>query len=260
MPELPDVETFRRYLDRTSLHQKIEDAEILKQRILTGVTADKLNADLKDHEFTGTARHGKYMFIETDKDIVMAVHFGMTGYFKYLDKNEDPPRNTRMLIRFNNDHRLAFVNRRLLGRVTLVRSSREWIERKKLGPDAVDVTEDQFIKIMRSSRGNIKAALMEQHHISGIGNIYSDEILFQSGVHPKKTVDQIDDAKIKDMFLIMKSILRTAVDKSADPEQLPGTWLIPHRKVGGPCPRCPGVVERVSLGGRSSYFCPSCQK
>lgn len=259
MPELPDVETFRRYLNRTSMHKMIEDTRITSRRILGKTPANKLKNALRGFAFCKSRRYGKYLFAETDGKYTLLMHFGMTGFLKYFKKIE-PPKNTRFLIRFASGYNLAYVNQRLLGRIGLVESMDKVIQEKCLGPDAARVNQGEFIGILGNSGGCVKAALMNQKLIAGIGNIYADEILYQAHLHPKARANTLEGKKIKKIYKSLKKVIKTAVDRKADPEKMPSSWLLPYRNKTGKCPRCKNSIKRVKVSGRTSYYCPECQK
>jgi formamidopyrimidine-DNA glycosylase len=101
---------------------------------------------------------------------------------------------------------------------------------------------------------------MDQSIVAGIGNVYSDEILFQAGVHPGTRVSELDETRVEDIFDKMKKVLRTAVDRDADPGRFPSTYLLPNRGKKGACPLCGTKWETMKLGGRTAYFCPRCQE
>jgi formamidopyrimidine-DNA glycosylase len=105
-----------------------------------------------------------------------------------------------------------------------------------------------------------KAVLMDQKVIAGIGNVYSDEILFQARVNPKSRVDAMGEDLLRILFDAMRNVLRTAIDHGADPDRLPRDFLIHQRHAGGVCPVCGGKVRKETIAGRPSYFCPNCQR
>jgi formamidopyrimidine-DNA glycosylase len=260
LPELPDVEIFRRYLNATSLHQAIQNVETRTDLILEQTSSRKLKAGLKDRSFGSTDRHGKYLFA-TLNDQILVLHFGMTGRLKYYKDPEKEPEYTKFLIEFKNGYHLALVMPRKLGLVRLISNIGDFIQEKELGPDIYedDFDYEKFRSALKGRRGMIKSTLMNQQIMAGIGNIYSDEILFQARVHPKKPVDQLEDKVLREIFKATREVLKTAIEKKADPEQFPSSWIIPHREEGGECPNCGGEVKNITVSGRSAYYCPKCQ-
>jgi len=261
MPELPDVEVFKRYLDSTSLHHRITDVQIQSSQVLGDVSEQDLRADLKGHEFECTKRHGKYLFTGLDSGRWLVLHFGMTGNPKYFKDMDQEPQYDRLLFSFANGYHLAYQSRRKLGEVALLDDLQAFVEGKELGPDVLDESFDlqAFKKVLQGHRGMVKSALMNQQLMAGIGNVYSDEILFQAGIHPRTKVNQLDDEQLGEIFKGMKEVLNMAIDRQADPQQFPDTYIIPHRHQGGTCPCCGAEVRRVKVSGRSAYYCPNRQ-
>lgn len=261
MPELPDVETFRRYFDATSLHQRIAKVTVYAPEILEDVSVRKLSRRLKGHEFESTKRHGKYLFARLDEGSWLVLHFGMTGFLKYLKNMDKEPPHTRLLIGFDNGYHLAYDCQRKLGVVSLSDNETDFVNRKRLGPDPMRPGFDfpDFKEALTSTRGMIKSALMNQNVIAGIGNVYSDEIFFHAGVHPKRPVKRLDEETLEKMFKKMKRVLRTTTDRQAQPDRFPDSYLTPHRRKGARCPKCRGGIGQLKVSGRTAYYCPRCQ-
>jgi formamidopyrimidine-DNA glycosylase len=259
MPELPDVEVFRRYVESTSLNQDIERIDVLDQRILQGVSENNLSRALVGCRFISTLRHGKYLFAGTNADCWLALHFGMTGYLRYLQEDMALPDYTRVCFRFENGNRLVYVSMRMLGEVGLTADTDAFIEERGLGPDALLLDLDGFLGILGSRRGSIKAALTNQAAIAGIGNIYADEILFQARVHPKRQVSDLSDDALRGIYEMMHTVTHSAIEAKVDVSQMPERFLLRSREAGSECPRCGTPVETTKISGRTTYFCPTCQ-
>jgi formamidopyrimidine-DNA glycosylase len=258
LPELPDVEVFRRYLNRTSLHKTITDLTVLDAGVLRNVSGKRLRHHLKGASLESTQRRGKHMLARANNGRWITFHFGMTGYLEYFKPPHGERRHDRVVIGFLNGFHLAYVCPRKFGRIGLVKEPAHFFASLSLGPDALKLDPDTFRDLLRSRRGKIKPALMDQSLLAGIGNIYSDEMLFQAGIHPDSPVSELTDGDLAKLFGKMVKILETAIDRKADPDRMPRTWLLPHRKEGAPCPRCGGTVERTKISGRSAYFCTAC--
>jgi formamidopyrimidine-DNA glycosylase len=259
MPELPDVEMLRRYIENTSLDQKIVEVNAEHTRLLR-VDESVLVGALKGSCFKRCTRHGKLAFLITDRGRVLILHFGMTGNLHYLRQNESKPDYTRLLICFENDNRLSYTSTRKLGRIDLTDDIDGYIRQNHLGPDALEVDKQQFKSIIGASTASIKSILMDQSKIAGIGNIYSDEILFQAQIHPGMRANELCDDALDRLFLEMKCVLKIAIDRQADSISFPDSWIIHSRSEGAHCPRCGSRVEKLKISGRTSYFCPVCQK
>lgn len=261
MPELPDVEVFRRYLNVTALSKTISKTQVFETRLLEGVSAAKLARRLTGSQLEETRRHGKHLFARASGGGWLVLHFGMTGFLKYFKNDKDPPEHTRLLLHFDNAYSLAYVNQRKLGKIGWASEVSVYLEQNDLGPDALSdaLGEDTFKERLRGNRGTLKSRLMNQSILAGLGNIYTDEILYQAGLHPETPLDALDDEMSSDLYRGMRSVLETAIEKQADPERLPRDSLLPHREDGAECPKCGGTIRKIKVGGRSTYYCETHQ-
>ena len=147
----------------------------------------------------------------------------------------------------------------MFGRVDLLEDPDEFIRRKKLGPDPMHMDAASFRGCFEVRRGGVKAALMNQQVVAGIGNIYSDEILFQVRLHPRAEVARLDATKLEEMFGQTRRVLEAAIELEANPNKLPDPFLLSHRREGEECPRGNGEIAKTTAAGRTAYFCPACQ-
>ena len=260
MPELPDVETFKRYFDATALRRKVSDVEVRNTKVLDGISSRKLKQAGSEKRFKSTRRHGKHLFIALDGTQWLVVHFGMTGFFEYFKDTPENPNHSRVVFDLDNGYHLAYVNQRLLGRVGLASDVDTYVRENKLGPAAWSVGFEQFAELVASKRSAVKSALMDQSLMAGVGNIYSDEILFQAGISPKRTTGDLSRGEVRTLHKALNKVLSKAVEKQANPKELPRTYLLRRREEGGQCPKCGGDIEKMKVSGRSGYFCPKCQK
>jgi len=259
MPELPDVEIFKQYLNATSLHQRIKTVMVRTAGILEDCTATKLRKKLYGSVFEFTQRHGKYLFVQVKNDDWLMLHFGMTGHLKYFKNPDKEPPHSRLLISFTNGYHLSYVSQRKLGKAVLLNDPVCFIKKNHLGPDALEIDLSDFKNIFKNRTGAIKSALMNQSLIAGIGNVYSDEILFQTCIHPKTKVDRLDEGKLEYLFLKMKKVLHIAIDSCANSDLFPDFCLLPHRYNAGTCPHCNCGLKKIKISGRTAYYCPRCQ-
>lgn len=262
MPELPDVEIWKRYVDATSLHAKIEDIDLSAPAMLEDTSPRTLRRRLVGGDFDRTMRHGKYLFLAMREEAWLMLHFGMTGRLAYRKACETPPAHTRLSIRFANGSCLACIWQRKLGAIGIVGSPGGFVRKRGFGPDALSAGAPlaDFRQMLAKRRGAIKAALMDQQFIAGIGNVYSDEMLFQSGIHPRASASNLDQDQTALLHRSMRRVLRTAIRHRAEPESMPNTWLLPSRQEGKPCPRCGTPLEGLTVSGRHAIFCPRRQK
>lgn len=262
MPELPEVESFRNYFNRTSLNKKIERVEVTSGKMLKDVSSRTLQMQLKNDKFRKTSRHAKYLFAHTYNGKILVLHFGMTGYLHYFKDESEKPVHTRMQIDFVNGYHLAFDCQRKFGRIFLIDDKEKFIEKKKLGADPIadKMNLSAYRRLLEGKKGSIKTTLMDQKTISGIGNIYSDEILFNAGIHPASRTEKLNDNQVRKLYQMMIKVLRKAIDVKADAERMPKTYLLQDRKSGADCPRCSGIIRKQTINGRTSYFCGKHQK
>jgi formamidopyrimidine-DNA glycosylase len=259
MPELPDLEVARRYVNATSLHQKIRSVEVRNEKILGDASIRELGNALEGHRFDSTRRHGKNLFLGLDDGGWLYVHFGMTGRLKYFEDLAMDPPHDRFLVSFEDGYHLAFDDARMFGKVDLVEDPEEFIQDKKLGPDALALDAASFRERLEGRRGGVKAALMNQQVVAGIGNIYSDEILFQVRLHPRTDIRRLDGATLEELHGQTLRVLEKAIERGADPNELPEPFLLSHRGEGEACPRGNGEIHKTTAAGRTAYFCPACQ-
>jgi formamidopyrimidine-DNA glycosylase len=260
MPELPDVETFKRYLDATSLHQRISGVDVESAYVLKAVSARELARRLKERCFKSSRRHGKHLFVRADGELWLRLHFGMTGSLQYFKREEQASKHTRVVFVFASSRCLAFEDQRKFGEVGLVKDVDEFLKKRALGPDALDVSLSVFREIFEKRRGAVKAILLNQKLIAGIGNIYADEILFRARMHPAAEISRLGNKATTKLFRATRYILEKAIAAKADVNQMPRSWLLPHRGKHGKCPRCGRELKSSTIGGRTAWFCARCQK
>ncbi|HLI10495.1 MAG TPA: DNA-formamidopyrimidine glycosylase [Alphaproteobacteria bacterium] len=264
MPELPDVEMLKRVLDEHGLGKTIGRVVVHDKRILGKLAAATLARRLKGARLVSSLRHGKNLLAEMDKGGWITFHFGMTGGLRFMADGADEPPFTRLRLDFAGGGHLAYINRRMIGHVGFTESARKFIADAKLGPDALDPRFDfDTLAAAAAAKRDVKAVLMDQEVVAGIGNIYADEILFQARLSPKARTDELSSTQLRNLFKKIKQVLETAVKRKAGSEQwtdrLPKGWLLPARAAGGACPRCGTPLATVKIGGRTTYYCPRCQ-
>lgn len=253
MPELPSVEIFKKYFDKTSLHQLITKVNVISPEILVETSSRQIKKAMEGHEFIDSIRYGKYLFGKLDNGLFLTMHFGMTGYLHY--DNQNSSKYPRLLIKFSGGNYLAFDDARKFGKLSLTPDPEEFIESKGLGPDALEVNFEDFQKIFKSRKGMIKPLLLNQNLLAGIGNLYADEILYQSGVHPVTRANLLDKQEWEQIFQNMKKVLQKAIECNDNIKSLPESYLLPHRHKGGECPEGE-KLETITVGGRTTFLCP----
>ncbi len=255
MPELPDVEAFRRTA-RKALRKRIGSVNTHRSRIFR-VSDKTLKRHLGGRRLTGTRRRGKHLLLRISDGRFLALHFGMTGSVSY---SEDEPEHTALALRLTNGRTLSIVSVRKLGKIDVVGSVGGYIKEQGLGPDALSIGRDDFVRLMGESKGAIKTALMDQRKIAGIGNIYADEILYQTGMMPDSGLGELGESDFKRVHAAMKRILKTAIKHGANPEEFPDRYLDRRREEGAECGICGGIIRKTTVNGRPTYYCPKHQR
>jgi formamidopyrimidine-DNA glycosylase len=265
MPELPDVELFKRHLERHALRKPIRAVQVNDARILGNLPAARFAATLTGNRLEAARRHGKHLLVRLAREGWLTLHFGMTGGLAWFEDLADDPPYDRIRLDFATGGHLAYVNRRMLGRVGLAEDADAFIKAEDLGPDALDPAFDAaaFEAALAGRRRDLKSVLMDQALLAGIGNIYADEILFQARLHPQTPAPTMTPAQRRDLFAKLERVLETAIERGAGAEQslerLPDGYLLPQRHKDGRCPRCGQAIATLKSAGRTSYYCPHCQ-
>lgn len=290
MPELPDVEIQRRFLERHALRREFERVEITDaEKVLTGTTGPELHRTLHNASIGRTDRLGKYLLcLLSDEQHTLVLHFGMTGYLVFhqnerlyiaggaesggaerSEEGQGLPEKTKALFTFTDGGRLGFVNMRLLGSIFLIRDIPAFRRAHEIGPDALSLSREEFKELL-TGRGSAKSTLMNQKKLSGIGNVYSDEILFQAGIHPKRRLSELTDRDRDSLYHALHRVISTAIERDADPAQFPDSYLTPYRSSGTGPDRRGGEgelrtgdgwrIEKARIGGRGAFFSPEKQR
>ncbi|MFX1378648.1 MAG: Fpg/Nei family DNA glycosylase [Promethearchaeota archaeon] len=257
MPELPEVETFKHYFDETSLNQTISSLKIIDNRILNA-NESELRKLVINNKFKSSTRHGKHLLVNLGQGYLI-MHFGMTGDLEYYNKKDEDPKYSKVIFYFNNGYNLAYTSQRMFGRIDIANSIEDFIQKKKLGPDGLKMSFEEFKRALNKRSALIKNALMNQSFIAGIGNIYSDEILFKSKINPYSKIDSLTENQAKELFDNIKKVLKFGIEKEGDLSIYPNNFLIPHRKKEEHCPICNYEITRYDISGRRGFFCPNCQ-
>ncbi|ELS01547.1 formamidopyrimidine-DNA glycosylase Fpg [Xenococcus sp. PCC 7305] len=282
MPELPEVETVRRGLDKLTTNQFIEGSAVLLPRTV----AYPLSVAEFDNSILGAAiaswqRRGKYLIAELiDKSKkpagYLGVHLRMTGQLLWLKQSEPLQKHTRVRLFFPGNQELRFVDTRTFGKFWLVppASSPETIITglQKLGPEpfATEFTSAYLAAKLSKRRRNIKTLLLDQNIVAGIGNIYADETLFKSQIRPETLATDLTVAQIDKLHAAIIEVLEIAIAQGgttfSDFLNLLGVngnygnSALVYGRQGEPCRVCNTPIEKIKLGGRSSHFCPKCQE
>lgn len=260
MPELPDVEVLRQYADTHALHRRIDDV-MLREQLVEDTSPQTIRDHLRGSELTEARRHGKHLFLRSSDDGWLRLHFGMTGTLAFYSDGEAPT-HTELRLDFDDGSHLAYVNQRKFGAISWIDDVAAFVQENELGPDPLDgdVGWSTFLERVGSRGGTIKGTLMNQEVLAGLGNVYVDEILFQSGIDPRSDTQALDEDHLEALHRTMHEVINEAISDEADVEEMPPGWLVSNREPGSACPRCDGTIQRTEVSGRSTYFCPDHQQ
>ncbi len=271
MPELPEVETVRRDL-RELRGETFRTCSVGLARIVTAPGSQQFCRRLKGRTILDVRRRGKYIIFELDDGWEFVAHLGMTGALLFSDPRDAAAKHTHAVFRFASGRELRFVDQRTFGELAVVRAGRYGPLKSlaHMGPEPLERSfTPQVLAARLRTSAKIKAALMDQARIAGIGNIYSDEMLFRAAIHPLRPANSLTRDEITALHRAMREVLRsaiarrgTSVDNFIDAQGRPGRYQFHHRvyrKEGQPCSVCGTPIRRVKVSGRSSYYCPKCQ-
>ncbi|MEO6760175.1 MAG: DNA-formamidopyrimidine glycosylase family protein [Saprospiraceae bacterium] len=254
MPELPEVATYQKTFESAALGKTIRDVVVHDAKILRNLNAEQFIECLVGRRFTGSYRRGKFLFGALDNGAHLQLHFGMTGdLFPYQDP-ADAPRFERFRLEFDDGSCLGFDDSRKFSHIVWVEDLSAYLEARKLGPDALEIEEAGFLELMAKRKGQLKAFLLDQHAVAGVGNLYADEICFQARIHPASRLDKLTDEHKRLIFKLMQEILHSAVERLAYYKEYPEDWFWEWRKLGKPGPEGIGIVQRATIAGRTTYF------
>jgi formamidopyrimidine-DNA glycosylase len=247
MPELPEAERARRQLERV-VDRKIVAVDDRDTYVCRPHQPGEIASALVGHRFVSAHRRGKFLWMETAEGPTLGLHLGMAGSIA-LEAPGDKPIWDRFTVEFEDGSRFALRDRRRLGRAVLEPDF------SHVGPDAAEVGRDEFR--MRVGRGSapLKARLLDQGVISGVGNLLADEILWRARISPRRPAGELAPDELDSLRRTVRAAMRDAIRNGGAHTG----HIIRHRERGGLCPRCGIELERATIGGRTTFWCPSCQ-
>jgi formamidopyrimidine-DNA glycosylase len=289
MPELPEVEHVVRALRRVIVGRTIVGSEIRLRKLIGETSPASFNRKLKNASITGVSRRGKYILIECQKparkggrlsksarnesSLVLAVHLRMTGKFLYLTPDDDLPKHSHAIFYLDNDRRLVFRDQRQFGILRLLPTSR--IHQSKgiveLAPEPLsdDFSPDYLRQVLKHSQRTLKTLLLDQTKVLGLGNIYAAEALFRARINPFTIAAKLSQKRTAQLHAEIRDVLGFAVEHIRGSikleegfsygEAFESFWQVYDRE-GEPCVRCSTRIRRATQGGRSTYWCPKCQR
>ena len=272
MPELPEVETVRRGLEKLILGKTIQSVEVKYPKMIQ-TDLDAFRQDLPGQEIRSMGRRGKYLLFHLT-DLVLISHLRMEGkYFFYPD--EVPLRkHAHVFFHFTDGSTLVYEDVRKFGTMEVIIPELvdSYFLAKKIGPEPTeaDFKAPAFQAALKKSKKPIKSALLDQKLVAGLGNIYVDEALWRARIHPARPADSLKSAEVKRLREQIIEVLQLGIEKRGSTIRTyrnalgeDGTmqdFLQVYGKTGQPCARCGSPIEKIKLGGRGTHLCPHCQK
>jgi len=276
MPELPEVEHVVRALRRVVVGRTIVATEIRLPKLIGPTSTGVFKRKLKSSRITGVSRRGKFILIELDSERILAVHLRMTGKFLYLSAENELPKHAHAIFYLDNDRRLVFRDQRQFGVMKLVARARLAKTKgiRDLAPEPLsdDFSPAYLSEILARSRRSLKTLLLDQTKVLGLGNIYAAEALFRARINPFKIAAQLSSPRVERLHRAIREVLRDAITDSSTSrislehpngfsygEAFERFWQVYERE-GEPCFECGARIRRLTHGGRSTYWCPRCQR
>lgn len=276
MPELPEVETVARGLQREIAGRKILSVTLGKTDFIDDPAA--VERELPGRTILCVERYGKFLLLRlstseergtSEGEAALLVHLGMTGALMPRPVKEPPLKHTHVALLLDDGRELRYIDPRRFGRMAYLAGETLRGELQRFGADPLDAGLTEFAERIRGRRARIKALLLDQSVLRGVGNIYADESLWKAKIHPARLGAQLKDEQVEELYAALQAILKKAIvlrgssiSDFLDAEGLPGEYQRHHRvygREGKACFRCKTSIRRVIVAGRSSYFCPKCQ-
>ena len=270
MPELPEVETIRNDLRPLLRGHQFEGTAIFWPRSIAVPRPETFTRQLTGQRIEDIGRKGKYLVFHLSDDHLL-VHLRMTGRLALVNADVPPGRHTRVILYLDGGWALHFHDPRKFGRLYLLRDPTPVLG--ALGPDALadTLTEAAFATRLRQRRGRLKALLLNQRFLAGLGNIYTDEVLFVARLHPLRRADTLTAAEVSRLYRAIREVLGRAIQQRGTTFDQPGYRdaqgkkgqfqyeLAVYGRAGSPCRVCGQPIQRLVVAQRGTYICPRCQ-
>ena len=268
MPELPEVETIRRGLEKRILGKKVNRVEINTDRMVKKPSPKRFKEEVKGKIFKQVIRRGKYLILVLSSRKKIVIHLRMTGQLIYGKKD----RRNRISFLLSNGRYLNLNDSRHLGEIRLVKNWKKIPSIAKIGREPLEdsFTLKVFSEMLNKKKAKIKPLLMNQEFLAGVGNIYTQEALFKARIHPQRHAHRLKQDEVKSLFSEIKKVLKKAIDYKGsslssyvDAQGRRGSFhprLRVYGRGGEPCVRCKTPLKFIKLAGRGTTFCPKCQK
>jgi len=266
MPEIPDLEAIRGFLNERLPGQRIEEADV-RIPVVFRVPKEEFVGTLEGNTFGKTTRTGKFLLFALKSGHLLVINAMLTGRFSYVEPDAKMPAKTCLALRLKNGKQLRYRDDRLMGKVYLVKKDRlmNVPQFPDMGPDALVVSEEEYAQRIRKFTGQIKNILVNHKFVAGVGNAYADEILFAAKLHPYRKRTTLKDEDLSRLYHAMRKVFDWATPIVAAQMQDELNYeerrdfLKIHRKGGEPCPVCGTRISEITAGQRITDFCRNCQ-
>jgi formamidopyrimidine-DNA glycosylase len=274
MPELPEVETVVRGLQRVLPGRRILSVRLGKTDFIDDPAA--LERELPGTRIKGVRRHGKFLVVELEAGngdaggLSLLIHLGMTGQLVACASEVPAPPHTHVFFALDDGRELRYTDIRRFGRMRVLANGEQGSRLRGLGLDPLEASEAEFAAALHARRAHIKALLLDQHVLRGMGNIYTDESLWRARIHPRRLGAILAPAELRRLYRAVQDVLNEAIrlrgssiSDYVDSDGERGEFQLKHRvyqREGKKCFRCKALIRRLIVAGRSSYFCPRCQR
>lgn len=274
MPELPEVETIRRSLEEKIKGKTLVGVEVSLEKMFKGTVSEDPKDGISGRKIKSLERRGKYLIIHLTGGMAMVIHLRMTGQLMYCSPEIEKAKHTHVIFHLDDKCELRFTDQRQFGKVQLVPEkeldSISGLKSLGVEPFSSEFSREWFKKELRNKRTKIKPLLLDQTFVAGIGNIYADEALFRAKINPERVAATLSPREASKLFMTIREVLEeginnkgTSIKDYIDGEGQQGNNqnnLRVYGRDGQPCMKCGKTIEKKSIGGRSSHFCPKCQK
>lgn len=271
MPEIPDLEGYRAYFNRRLPGLRVEAAEALIPWMVRA-GREEFEERMSGQVFRTAERRAKYLLFPFDSGDWLVVHAMLSGRFQYCEPKQRRPAKTAFVLTLDNRMEFRYFDERRMGRAYLVREE-EFAEKvprwTEMGPDVMDpkLTAETFVKQMKTMRAQIKTVLTTERCVAGIGNAYSDEVLWEARIHPLRKRTELSEEELASLFRAIREVMEWATPIVAEQMEQKGLpahhyrdHLRVHRKGGEECPRCGHKITAITSGQRETNFCRGCQE
>jgi formamidopyrimidine-DNA glycosylase len=270
MPELPELEIVREVLERRVVGQSIVDVSILPPGgpiVVRDLTGKGFAATLSGQKMSSVRRRGKFLIFEFGErmpPVFLAINPKLTGRLQLAAPKDKRQPKTHVLFTLTNARQLRYVDQKQMGQLYLTENLGFVQDYAGLGPEALEISLDDFRRRLKPFRGEIKGVLTRGEFVAGIGNAYADEILWTARLHPFRKRTQLTPDEVERLYAGMRSTLLDAIDKvrlemQENIDEKPRDFMAVHMKTGQPCPRCGTQISLIGANQRITNFCRTCQ-